>query len=49
VSEAELAQFLKPRLAPYKQPTRIVVMEQLPAAPTGKILKARLKSVAEGL
>jgi acyl-CoA synthetase (AMP-forming)/AMP-acid ligase II len=49
VSEAELAQFLKPRLAPYKQPARIVVMEQLPAAPTGKILKARLKAMAESL
>ena len=49
VSEAELAQFLKPRLAPYKQPARIVVMEQLPAAPTGKILKAQLKAIAESL
>ncbi len=49
VSEAELAQFLKPRLAPYKQPARIVVLEQLPAAPTGKILKARLKAMADGL
>ncbi len=49
VSEAELAQFLKPRLAPYKQPARIMVMEQLPAAPTGKILKAQLKAIAEPL
>ncbi len=49
LSEADLAQFLKPRLAPYKQPARIVVMEQLPAAPTGKILKARLKAMAEAL
>lgn len=49
VSEAELAQFLKPRLAPYKQPARIVVLDQLPAAPTGKILKARLKAMAESL
>jgi acyl-CoA synthetase (AMP-forming)/AMP-acid ligase II len=49
VSEPELAQFLKPRLAPYKQPARIVVMEQLPAAPTGKILKAQLKSIADKL
>jgi acyl-CoA synthetase (AMP-forming)/AMP-acid ligase II len=49
VSEAELAQFLKPRLAPYKQPARIVVLEQLPAAPTGKILKAQLKKMADEL
>jgi long-chain acyl-CoA synthetase len=49
VTDEELAHFLKRRLAPYKQPARIVVMEQLPAAPTGKILKAQLKSVAESL
>jgi len=49
VTEAELARFLAPRLAPYKRPARIVVMEQLPAAPTGKILKAQLKAIAETL
>jgi long-chain acyl-CoA synthetase len=49
VDEAELAQFLVARLAPYKRPARIVVMEQLPAAPTGKILKSRLRALAEAL
>lgn len=49
VTEAELAKFLEPRLAPYKRPARIVVLEQLPAAPTGKILKAQLKAIAEAL
>jgi len=49
VSEAELAAFLEPRLAPYKRPARIVVLDQLPAAPTGKILKAQLKALAEAL
>jgi 4-hydroxybenzoate-CoA ligase len=49
VTEAELAKFLEPRLAPYKRPARIVVLEQLPAAPTGKIMKAQLKSTAESL
>jgi acyl-CoA synthetase (AMP-forming)/AMP-acid ligase II len=48
-SEAELAEFLAPRLAPYKRPARIVVLEQLPAAPTGKILKAQLRTLAETL
>jgi acyl-CoA synthetase (AMP-forming)/AMP-acid ligase II len=46
-SEAELKEFLAPRLASYKRPARIVVLDQLPAAPTGKILKARLRAVAE--
>ncbi len=32
------------RLAPYKRPARIVFMEQLPAAPSGKVLKHRLVS-----
>jgi acyl-CoA synthetase (AMP-forming)/AMP-acid ligase II len=31
------------RLAPYKRPSRIVVMPALPAAATGKVLKSRLK------
>jgi acyl-CoA synthetase (AMP-forming)/AMP-acid ligase II len=42
LSEAVLRDFLKDRLAPYKVPARIVIAEALPAAPTGKILKARL-------
>lgn len=49
VTEAELAAFLAPRLAPYKRPARIVVLEQLPAAPTGKILKAKLRDLAASL
>ncbi|WP_322866127.1 class I adenylate-forming enzyme family protein [Aquicoccus sp. G2-2] len=41
-SEAELREFLRARLAPYKVPARIVIADALPAAPTGKILKAQL-------
>lgn len=44
VSEAELSTFVESRLAPYKRPTRIVVAQELPSAPTGKILKAQLIS-----
>ncbi|WP_299349413.1 class I adenylate-forming enzyme family protein [uncultured Shimia sp.] len=33
---------LADRLAPYKRPSRIVIADDLPAAPTGKILKAKL-------
>jgi acyl-CoA synthetase (AMP-forming)/AMP-acid ligase II len=47
--ESELAAFVASRLAPYKRPTRIVVLDQLPAAATGKILKAQLKEMAKTL
>jgi acyl-coenzyme A synthetase/AMP-(fatty) acid ligase len=42
VTEADLRTFLRTRLAPYKVPARIIIADELPAAPTGKILKARL-------
>lgn len=42
VTETELKSFLHDRLAPYKRPARIIVADALPAAPTGKILKAKL-------
>ena len=42
VDEAALQAWLRPRLAPYKRPARIVFMDALPAAPSGKILKSRL-------
>lgn len=42
VDEAALQAWLRPRLAPYKRPARIVFMDALPAAPSGKILKRRL-------
>lgn len=45
LSEGELSAFVKSKLAPYKRPTRIIIAHDLPAAPTGKILKAKLISV----
>ena len=44
-SEQELAAWLRPRLAPYKQPASIRILPALPAAATGKILKHRLRDV----
>lgn len=44
LTEEDLAAFVKDKLAPYKRPTRIVIARDLPAAPTGKILKAKLIS-----
>ncbi|KFI08572.1 class I adenylate-forming enzyme family protein [Massilia sp. BSC265] len=42
LAEAALQDWLRARLAPYKRPSRIVFMDALPAAPSGKILKSRL-------
>lgn len=42
VTEEELRDFVKPKLTGYKRPGRIILGTELPAAPTGKILKHRL-------
>ncbi|MBR9842529.1 MAG: acyl--CoA ligase [Rhodobacteraceae bacterium] len=42
ITEAALKAYVRERLAPYKRPERIIVADDLPAAPTGKILKAKL-------
>lgn len=44
----DLKSHLKGHLAAYKHPTRWIISDQLPAAPSGKILKARLTSVFAG-
>ncbi|XQM38222.1 Acyl-CoA synthetases (AMP-forming)/AMP-acid ligases II [Cupriavidus sp. H19C3] len=43
LDDAALRAFLRERLSPYKMPAEIRVVPQLPAAPSGKILKARLR------
>ncbi len=47
--EDELRAYLAQRLSPYKCPSQIVIMAALPAAATGKILKGRLKTLAQDL
>jgi acyl-CoA synthetase (AMP-forming)/AMP-acid ligase II len=39
LAPAELEHWAAARLAPYKRPSRIVLMASLPAAPSGKVLK----------
>ncbi len=46
VDTPALKAFLRERLAPYKVPSGIVSLAQLPATGTGKLLKARLKEMA---
>jgi acyl-CoA synthetase (AMP-forming)/AMP-acid ligase II len=42
IGEDDLKAWVHDKLAPYKRPSRIIVADALPAAPTGKILKAKL-------
>ena len=46
VDTLALKAYLRERLAPYKVPSTIVSLVQLPATSTGKLLKARLKEMA---
>jgi len=43
LNEATLQRFIKPLLTAYKRPARIEFMEPLPTAPSGKVLKHKLK------
>jgi len=36
-------------LAPYKRPSRIIVMDAMPAAATGKVYKHKLSEIAANL
>ena len=47
IDEQALRHHLRGQLSPYKQPAEIHVMERLPAAPTGKVLKNVLKQMAQ--
>lgn len=44
-SESDLRQFVKQTLAGFKVPRRVVIREDLPAGPTGKILKRKLRDL----
>jgi long-chain acyl-CoA synthetase len=44
----ELIAYCKDRLAAFKYPRRVTVLERLPRASTGKVLKARLLKLARG-
>ena len=48
IDEIELKSFLKTKLAAYKLPRKIIIMEALPRNATGKILKTELRVVASG-
>jgi acyl-CoA synthetase (AMP-forming)/AMP-acid ligase II len=47
VSTEELQQYLAGQLSPYKCPSEVIIMNSLPAAATGKILKGQLRALAQ--
>lgn len=44
----ELSRFAASQLAPYKRPSKVLVVERMPLGPTGKILKSELAARAAG-
>ena len=46
VSTEDLKAYAAQQLTSYKRPTEVVVLEALPAASTGKILKHKLREIA---
>ncbi|MDA8054555.1 MAG: AMP-binding protein [Thermoplasmatales archaeon] len=45
INETELAEYLKGRMAGYKLPKKIIVLESLPHSASGKLLKRELKKM----
>lgn len=43
ISADEIKAFAAERLAPYKRPAKVIIMDVLPATPSGKILKSQLR------
>jgi len=46
-SEAELAQHAAQHLAPYKRPSKILLVPSMPLTPTGKVIKGELSKIAQ--
>jgi long-chain acyl-CoA synthetase len=42
----DLAAYAAERLAPYKKPARIEVLDAMPVGATGKLLKTELRDIA---
>ena len=47
ITPDQLQHYLAGQLSPYKCPSQIIVMQALPAAATGKILKSQLRQLAQ--
>jgi long-chain acyl-CoA synthetase len=49
LTEADLAEYSAKHLAPYKRPSHIVLVPAMPMTPSGKIAKADLAKIADGV
>ena len=49
IDPESLKNWLRERVAPYKRPSQVIMMEQIPAAPSGKLLKHKLEAIAKKL
>lgn len=45
LSKTELLDYLRPKVAPYKVPREVIFVKEFPRAPTGKILKKKLREM----
>ncbi len=48
LTPTDLSEYMAKHLAPYKWPSKILIVQNMPLTPTGKIAKAELKKIAEG-
>src|SRR5580698_9724550 len=49
LTETDLAEYAAKHLAPYKRPSQIVLVSTMPMTPSGKIAKADLAKIADGM
>jgi len=47
ISEAQLSQHAAQHLAPYKRPSKILLVPDMPLTPTGKVIKGELTKLTE--
>jgi acyl-CoA synthetase (AMP-forming)/AMP-acid ligase II len=48
ITEQEIVDFTKGRLASYKKPKEVRLIQEMPLGPTGKVLRRELKKLANG-
>ena len=46
VAEGELVEFCRQRMAAYKCPRKVEILDEVPKTPTGKILRRELRGIA---
>ena len=49
IDPEKLKNWLRERVAPYKRPSQVIMMEQIPADSSGKLLKHKLEALVKNL